>query len=113
MIAGHQKPVPVAMQGKADMNEHLRPSPLRFFHGDDGTEIAAGSIRIELPDGRSFSLDALPGRDGAAVFHIPGLKPDEPVIRAFVIEPGASNLFAVRVVEWPRRVANEGEERAP
>lgn len=76
--------------------------PIRFVNGDDGTEIAANSLKVILPNNESFLIETIAGREGAAIFHIPHENPDNPEVRIFSIEPGAANLFSVNIVRSPR-----------
>lgn len=75
---------------------------------DDGTPLPASALRVVLPDGNWFRLESWPGREGSAVFTIPAGTPEAPRGEGFAIEPGAANLFSVRVV----RLARPGEDTA-
>lgn len=85
------------------MSIDAKSSRVQFINGDDGSEIAAQSLRIVLPDGQSFTLEAKAGRDGGAVFMIDPGTPQDQIVKGFSIEPGAVNLFTVRVFEHKRR----------
>lgn len=75
------------------------PTRIRFINDDDGTEISASSIRVELPNNLSFLMHSLPGNEQAVVFSIPDVELGGHSIRIFSILPGASNLFSVRIEE--------------
>jgi hypothetical protein len=76
---------------------------IKFINSDDGTEISTTNLKVALPNGYSFFIESEPGREGSAVFFIPGGNPEDPVFQTFSIEPGASNLFSVNVVQFARR----------
>jgi hypothetical protein len=84
------------------VNGNIIPQQIRFVNGDDGTEIAASSLKIILPNNESFVIETISGREGAAVFYIPHESSDNPGVRIFSIEPGAANLFSVNNVWTPR-----------
>lgn len=69
------------------------------FFTAEGEAIETEAIRVVLPDGESFLLEALPGRKGAAVLTIDAGTPENPSYRAFSLEPGAANLVSVRVLD--------------
>jgi hypothetical protein len=72
---------------------------ITFIHGDNGTNIAATSLQIILPNGAHFVIQSVPRSDGAAVFMIPAGYPGDRGAERFMIEPGACNLFTVNVKE--------------
>lgn len=66
-------------------------------------EIHADSIRITLPGGATFQVEAEPGHRGSAVFTLPASRKQDGDFQTFTIEPGAANLFSVNVVAMERR----------
>lgn len=85
------------------MQKDPPPSRIKFINKDDGTDIFATSIEVVLPNNYSFTIDSEPGREGSASFIMPGGSPEDKTLRIFSIEPGASNLFSVNVVEIAHR----------
>ena len=69
------------------------------FYTSEGRRIETDSLRVVLPDGESFQIDAESGREGAAVLHLDPGTPEQPSLRLFSIEPGAANLISLRVLK--------------
>lgn len=80
------------------MTTHHAEQAIRFFDAGTGAEMGSAGITVVLPDGNRFTVESRPGRDGAAVFFIPEDALQSGGISLFSIDPGASNLFSVRVV---------------
>ena len=78
------------------MKKTEKPSRIRFFNADDGSEIFVTKLKIVLPNDESFFTDTTPGREGSIVFFTP-VNQTDPDVKTFTIEPGASNLFSVNV----------------
>ena len=70
---------------------------IRVFDAEKNIELEVRSLGFMLPGGASFVMDTEPGRDGSAVFLIPGEEMTEDRVEAFSLEPGAINVFAVNV----------------
>lgn len=85
------------------MSSPTKAPHVRFYNDDDGTEISVTKLKVVLPDSQSFVIEAQPGRDGSVVFLIPGADPEDKQFSQFIIEPGACNLFSVKVASASKR----------
>ncbi|MEV7466371.1 hypothetical protein AB0O20_07615 [Streptomyces kronopolitis] len=85
-------------------------APLHVEIVRDGvpTPFDAEEVRVTLPNGIVFRL--YPGQDpaGSVVADLPCGGPDTDEFAAFVLRPGASNLFLINAERHGRRTAQEG-----
>lgn len=71
------------------------------FYTADGQRIDTSYIQVVLPDRETFKIEADTHRDGAATVVLDPGTPEAPSRRLFSIEPGAVNLFFIKVHSYP------------
>ncbi|WP_323012513.1 hypothetical protein [Castellaniella sp.] len=71
------------------------------FYTADGQRLDTSHIRVVLPDGETFKIEADMHRHGAATVVLDPGTPEAPSRRLFSIEPGAVNLFFIRAHSYP------------